>query len=73
MRSPGPREFAPELDIDQTLINQDNDNDDKWTDEEYASDNDNYFHWEEEETLFSDLLGESYAPGKSHPENQYLD
>lgn len=50
----------PCVDKDQTLINQDDDC--QRTDEEAGSDDDAYFHWDEEETLLSDLLEDAYAP-----------
>ncbi|KAF5358550.1 hypothetical protein D9756_001305 [Leucocoprinus leucothites] len=67
MRSPSlrfPRDLPSRADNDQTLISQFDDNDNnEWTDEEPGSDGDaDYFHWEEEATLFSDLLEEA-APG----------
>jgi len=51
------RYSPPRIDKDQTLINQDDDG--RQTDA--GSDNDAYFHWDEEETLLSDLLEEAYA------------
>lgn len=45
------------VDKDQTLINQGDD----CHQTDAGSDNDAYFHWDEEETLLSDLLEEAYA------------
>lgn len=66
MRSPSPkslRDLPLTIDNDQTLINRNDDNDDEWTDDEPVNgdDNDVYFHWDEEDTLFSDLLEEAYG------------
>ncbi|EKM82427.1 hypothetical protein AGABI1DRAFT_82209 [Agaricus bisporus var. burnettii JB137-S8] len=51
------------IDNDLTLINQNENDAAEWTDDQPESDNDDdaYFHWEEEDTLFSDLL-EQAAP-----------
>lgn len=53
------------IDNDLTLINQDENDAAEWTDDQPESDNDDdaYFHWEEEDTLFSDLLEQAYAQG----------
>jgi len=51
------RYSPPCVDKDQ-LINQD---DDDCHQTNAGSDNDAYFHWDEEETLLSDLLEEAYA------------
>ncbi|KAJ3567720.1 hypothetical protein NP233_g6175 [Leucocoprinus birnbaumii] len=58
MRGSGLKSPHAHTDNDQTLINQEDDNG-EWTDEEPGSDDDAYFHWEEEATLFSDLLEEA--------------
>ncbi|KAF9447888.1 hypothetical protein P691DRAFT_730692 [Macrolepiota fuliginosa MF-IS2] len=55
------RSLSPGLDKDQTLINQNDNDDNGWTDDEPMPDDDVYFHWETEETLFSDLL-EEFTP-----------
>jgi len=47
----------PRVDKDRTLINQGDD----CHRTDAGSDNDAYFHWDEEETLLSDLLEEAYA------------
>jgi hypothetical protein len=53
------------VDKDLTLINQNDSDAAEWTDEQPGNDDDGdvYFHWDEEETLFSDLLDEAYASG----------
>lgn len=77
MQSPGPkpsRDLLSALDNDLTLINPNdaNNNNDEWTDEEPGSDDDAYFHWEEEATLFSDLLEEAYDLDHHFQANRYL-
>lgn len=62
MRSPSPRlphDSPSGPDNDQTLINRNDDDGDEWFDEGPATDDNAYFHWEEEATLYSDLLEEA--------------